>query len=397
LAAAVVEREAGAERARETAAATLRSDRAKVAADLARASAERDALVAQRTVPDRAALDAARDARDALLRDALGSADASALPRLAPAIGAADRIADARFDDASRLAQIESLSQRIHAMSVALGAADAEAVRLDADARAARDAWAARLATHGAPPLDAAGYRDWSAGHARLVEAFAQRDALDAELRAAELDAARHLGQLRDAYAAAGRPWPGASTLAAALAVARRALEADRQAASRRTRLVEDRARCARTLEQRRAALAALDAERAAADGDWTHAVTGLGLPPDAPAAALAERLDALEALRDALAAWASADRQRRLGAATIAQFRADTAALARRLGMDAPAPGDEPAFVDRVREALTAAERARDATLRLGTQREALETSRARELRRRDEARAGLDALRAR
>jgi uncharacterized protein YhaN len=397
LAAAEVEREAGAERARETAAATLRSDRAKVAVDLARVREERDALLAQRTVPDRAALDAARDARDTLLRDALGGTDTSALPRLAPAIDAADRIADARFDDASRLAQIESLSRRIDAMSVALGAADAEAGRLDADARAARDAWAARLATHGAPPLDAAGYRDWSAGHARLVEALAQRDALDAELRAAELDAARHLGQLSDAYAAAGRPWSGATTLAAALADARRALEADRQAASRRTRLVEDRARCARTLEQRRAALAALDAERAAADADWTHAVAGLGLPPDAPAAALAERLDALEALRDALAAWVSADRQRRLGAATIAQFRADTAALARRLGMDAPAPDDEPAFVDRVREALGAAERARDATLRLGTQREALETSRARELRRRDEARAGLDALRAR
>jgi uncharacterized protein YhaN len=397
LAAADVEREASAEHARETAAAALRASRAAVVADLAQVRAGRDALVAQRAVPDRAALEAARRARDGLLRDAIDGAGPSALPRLGSAIDAADRIADARFDDASRLAEIESLSRRIDAMQAALGTFDEEATRLEADARATREAWAARLASHGSPPLDPAGYRDWAVRQARLVEALAQRDAIDAELRAAELDVARHLGQLRDAYAAAGRAWPGAATLAAALADARRALEVEREASARRVRLAEAQARCARALAQRGAALGALQAERAAGAAAWADAAAGLGLPCEASAATLAGRLDALEALRDALAAWEAADRQRQVAAARIAQFREDAAALARRLGVEAPAPGDEPPFVDRVRDALAQAERARDARLELRTRLDGLRHVREREVRRRDEARDGLAALRAR
>ncbi len=397
LAGADVEREAAAERERETAVAALRANRAAVVSDLAQVRATRDALVAQRAVPDRAALEAARRARDALLRDAIDGVDPSALSRVAPAIDAADRLADARFDDASRLAEIDSLSRRIDAMQAALGVFDEEAARLEADARAARDAWAARLAARGSPPLDATGYRDWAARHARLVEALAQRDAVDAELRAAGFDVARHLAQLRDAYAASHRPWPGAATLAAALADARRALDAEREAAAHRTRLAEAQARCARTLAQRRAALDALDAERVAGAAAWGRAAAGLGLPPDASAASLGERLDALEGLRDALAAWEAVDRLRQVTAARIGQFRDDATALARRLGTDAPAPGDEPAFVDRVRAALAQAERARDARLALRTRIDALGQAREREVRRRDEARDGLAALRAR
>jgi uncharacterized protein YhaN len=397
LAAAAVEREAAAERERDTAAAALRANRATVSADLAQVRAGRDALVAQRAVPDRAALEAARRARDDVLRRAVDGADAAALPWLAPAIESADRIADARFDDASRLADIESMSRRIDAMQAALVTFDEQAVRLEGEARAAREAWTERLAAHGLPLLDAPACRDWAARHARLVESLAQRDAIDAELRAAELDVARHLAQLRDGYAAARRPWTGAATLAAALADARRALEAEREAAAGRARRVESQARCARAFEQRRAALDAIDTARAAGATEWARLAPRLGLPPDAPPSALAERLDALEALREALAAWEAADRQREVAAACIAQFRDDAAALARRLGARPPAPGDESAFVDAVHEALAQAERARDEALALRTRLDALGHAREREVRRRDEARDGLAALYAR
>jgi uncharacterized protein YhaN len=109
----------------------------------------------------------------------------------------------------------------------------------------------------------------------------------------------------------------------------------------------------------------------------------------------LAERLEALESLRDALLAWEAADRQRQVVAARIDPFRADVVALARRLGAQAPEPGDEPAFVDRVREALAQAERDRDARLALRARIDSLAQSREREQRRREEAGEGLAALR--
>ncbi|HYF61109.1 MAG TPA: AAA family ATPase, partial [Burkholderiaceae bacterium] len=394
--AAEADRAETARRELETARAALAARRAEPGSTLPALVAERAALAGARALVDRDALRDARRRRDARL-DALRGAPPApeALGALADGIVEADRLADARFDDASRIAGIEALSHRIDAISAALAGFDEEAARLDAaGARQARQ-WSARLAAAGMPAMEPAAYRDWAARHDRFLEAVQAREALAAEHRAARLDVERHRELLHAAYRSAGLEAPALPTLAAALAHARRLIDAARRDAAERARLRERLDRAVRERDRARAALAELDASIVAGEPAWARVAAALRLDASAAPGRVEARLDEFDGLRDALAAWESAERRLQVAGARIELFRTDAAALARRLGVPAPAPGDEAAFVAGARAALAEAERARDERIRLRADAASLDAAISGAARRRDEAQAGLALLR--
>jgi uncharacterized protein YhaN len=355
-------------------------------------------LIAQRAITDRQALVRARDARDAQLevarRDPMGDAGALALSALGPSIHEADRIADARFDDASRIAAIESLAHRIGQIEQALRAFDAEEHALVAESEALAREWARRLAACGLPPLAPAAYRDWAERHQRFLDALQAREAIAADHAAAERELARHLELLQAAYRGAGQAWPELPGLAATLAHARRVIDAAQHAERERARMRDALGAARREHDRRREALDALERTLAEAQPDWARRADTLRLGTDPSPAAFEARLDAFETLRDALAAWDDASGRLRAAEARIALFRRDACALAGRLGASDPGVGDEPAFVAGCGSVLAQAQRARDERLRLQTEAASLELAIAGATRRHEEAQAGIAAL---
>jgi len=360
--------------------------------------AQRTELSAQRAIADRDALGRARDVRDAQLqvaqRDPAGPAGAQALSTLGPAIRDADRIADARFDDASRIAAIESLAHRIGQIEQALRVFDADESALQAESGALAQDWVQRLAARGLPSLDPAAYRDWAERHQRFLDALQAREALAAEHDAAVHELDRHITLLQAAYAAAGQPWPGLPGLTGVLAHARRLIEAAQHADRARARSQDALGVARRERERRRDAVDALARLLRAERPGWAQLAASLRLPTDPSPGELEARLDAFESLRDALAAWDDANARLQEAEARIGLFGRDACALARRLAVAEPAAGDESAFVAGCGVALAQAERARDTRLRLLTEATSLEIAIADALRRHDQARAGIAAL---
>jgi uncharacterized protein YhaN len=394
-----VERASQAARAGLAGIESLRERIAALLDETAPLRAAREALAGQRAVVDRDALQSARTARDAQLAEARGAADEAARTQafgaLEADILAADRAADARFDDAARIADLESLTARITAADGRVEALRERLAQAGSALAEAGRAWHARLHAAGLPPLEPSDWPERLARQARLLDALRLRDELAADLRAGEADIARHLGLLDDAWRAVRHEPPALPTLAGRLAHGRALIEASRLAAAEHRRLQEAHLRDADELAAREAVLAGFEASFAAAAPAWAAAATALALDAGVSCTALEARLEAFDALRDALAVWEGAERERRLADGRLDAFRADAASLARRLGVAPPAHDAEPAFVAGCGTALADAQRARDERMRLQGERATLEAGLAVAERRRDEARAGLEALR--
>jgi uncharacterized protein YhaN len=363
--------------------------------------AQRLELGRRRTVLDRDTLEAARARRDALVRPT-GPAEAGGRapvdgPALALAIAEADRIADARFDDAARIVELESLAQQVAEQQRLLADCDAERRRLDAALDQDTDRWARQLAGRGLPPMDPSACREWLARHERLLEALGERDRLATELDAARREVERHRAGLQAALRDAGPPGPASASLAATLVQARERVEEAMAGAAQRGRLRTDLDRARQASDRHRAVLAEIDAERAEAAMAWARVAAALRLPAEAGPERLEAQLEEFDVLRDAAAAWDRANRDAQVADARIALVRGEVAALARRLARPAPEAGHEAAFVSACRAALAEAERARDTRLSLAGEADAQREVIAGAQRRLEEAQAVYAALRER
>lgn len=394
-----IERAAQGARTRRAGLDALRERIDAALGEVAPLRAAREALVGQRALVGRDTLLAARAAREARLHEARGASDDAprgrAFAALEAAIGDADRLADARFDDAARIAEIESLAMRIAATDARIAAqhealAQAEAVQAEADG-----AWRARLEADRLPPLEPADWPDRIARHARVLDALRARDELAVELHAVEAGIARHLGLLDEAWQALRRPPPALPTLAGRLAHGRAVIDEARLAAGEHRRLSDAHERDRQDLADRILTLEGLDASLAAAAPAWAELAAALALEADVACAALEARLEAFDTLRDALAAWEGAERGRRIADDRLEAFRVEAAVLAQRLGVAAPARDAESAFVANCGTALAEAQRAHEVRVRLQGELTTLQTGLAAAGRRREEALAGLDALR--
>jgi uncharacterized protein YhaN len=347
---------------------------------LVRLQREHRGLSQQQGVIDLSTLEAARGDRDAhfqmLQSDSADGSRALRIALLGASIAQTDRLADARFHDAARLAEIDSLQQRIADAQQAVSACDLESDRLEQKALQAALEWSAQLASRGLPVMAPQAWSGWAAHHQRLLEVLAARDALATEHRSILLQRDHHLQLLESAYAGINQSASGLPTLSASLRHARTLMTSLQQACADRRRLADAFEHALLDAQRHRDALAVLDREADSLRSSWQTLAGELRLDVSASSHELAAQLDAFDDLRDASLAFEAADRQWQLAAQQIEAFRIDARALARQLGEPEPLPGSEPSFVAACRASLEANQRAHDDRLRLQTEAQSLEQS---------------------
>lgn len=366
---------------------TLAERRRAAAAALAEAEAEARALARRREaaeaalaalaragpVPTRAAILAARAARDSALAEAAAAAAgggdaAGALARLPPLVAEADRLADAALTDAERVARHGAAEAELALLAPAEAAA-AERREAAARALAALDSdWAARLAPLGVAPQPPETMDGWIADAEAAAEAMARLAALEA--REAEAEALRAaLRPALEALAAAtggveAAPALPPAALARAIGQALAALEqvhADWRAAE------AARAGARRERAQAEAALARARAAAADWEGRYAAALAAAGLDRALPPAAARAALEAWREVSPALERHAEGERRAAGLERDIAAFETEARALAARLAPElaALAAGTiAEALTERLRAARADAVR-RDAALR--------------------------------
>ncbi|WP_372621028.1 AAA family ATPase [Falsiroseomonas sp.] len=355
---------AEAEAARD-AAATLVAETAALEEALAH-------LARGETVPTREVIAAERARRDAawrLIRRAIESGapppeDRAGLPEgpLPDAFealrDAADRLADARADDAQRVNDYAAKSARL-ALLRARQAEAASAVAATGQAAAiAEDAWIALWAPAGITPQGGEAMAAWR----RQRDEILRLAELATEARQRRDGIAGRRAEARTALLALAPDAAATPTLAALLAQAEeRCAAAEAAEAAHRSlaeRVEQERARAVEARGRHDDATAELGAFEA----EWRPAAAALGLAPGATA----------EDLEAALAAWtriAEAARAWRGDAARVAamqdaadSFAAATCALLTRLGAEDPAEPAAPAVARLARRLAEARNAQRDA-----------------------------------
>lgn len=375
---AALRRLAEAEAARLTAA----KDLATRAEELTRAQAIHATLTAGRPAPTEAALAALRAGRDALwqrLRPlATGTRppapeDRDTADALERATDEADRMADERLSESTRLADLARAEREIAERGVAHRAAERRAAEAQADLAALQAAWPDVWAGVPAPPADGRALDVLRAVEAirtareRLRQATLERERLAADARRARLDHEALRAALGLAPAAAGAP-----LAMAPLRRAREALEAAHQA---RRDAARDRAALERDLAELETRRDGLMAEAAALAREAAEIFPALAIRPEARAG------EARAALRLWREAQTEHDRlataERRIAGIDrdAAGFRAEMTALAQRLHL--PAPEDAAVFAIALRTRLDEARRldarAQEAQAALTLRRDAL------------------------
>ena len=311
-----------------------RRDLASIQAEIATLEAALAELARGGMVPMPDVVRAARARRDAaweILRRHL-SAEAPAGPAEPDAFEAlrdeADRLADARADDAQRVSDYAAKSARLaalrdqHAAALRTEAAAADGLAAD------EAAWGALWAASGLAPLSPPAMREWRAAREKVLE-------LDA--RAAELLRRRDaLAERRDAaraLLAPHLPAPHAPALAALLAAGEAACAELDEAEAAHRKLRDATAKAGDDVEDAQGKCVAAGEELAAGAEAWRPAVTLLGLPETAGPAEVEAALHAWSSVAEAATAWRAAEARIAQMEATLAALARETSALAERLG----------------------------------------------------------------
>ena len=368
---------------------------ARLTEELAAVEAKIALLSLGEVVPTPDAVAAARDARDRAwghLRSALvaGTAPvgASAIDGFEDLRDEADRLADRRADEATRVADYLGATAQRDALRRQLVAAEATLAEAGAMAAGAAAAWKALWAPAGIVPAPPAAMVEWR----RLRD-----DVLKAADRAAEGCQRRdECGVRRDrARAALGGDPAGTETLETLVLRAETDCAAAEAAAAAHRRRLETLAHEDAQLPE---LLAAAETAAAALDGwaaQWAEAVAAFGLPRDSTPAVAEAALAAWTRIAEAAPAWRSdSDRVAQM-TATLAAFARDADEVRTTLGepdRGAPAEAVAAQAVRRLAAALAAEQTAAELTTRIAAHLLAADTA----TRRRDEAEAALAALRA-
>lgn len=332
---------------RDRAAEAARDGRRRAAAVLERKRTDLAALASSGSLPDPAALQAARAHRDAgwhlIFRSAFTPAPPDAAEVIAwsggtplplayvDAVAAADDVADRRVEDAERVARAAQLANDIAAAEVALVAAATEADAAWRSFVEANTEWESLCAPLHLESPRLPDVRAFMAARDAAIVAVAQAS------RAS--DEARELGEQHAAWATRLRTLlpqaPADAELPALLLVADAELADAEETRDRRTRaeaaLAERRTALRDAKHGLQSAEAALDELR----GQWQGTLRKLGRPEDELPEATAAALRLIEELRSALAG--EADRAARIAGMLQdhARFAAGVEALARRVAPD--------------------------------------------------------------
>ncbi len=316
--------------------AERRRDRA---AEGARQRAARAELAAGAAVVDEGALDRARADRDALWQGYRTAPSAASAAALTAAIAAADRLADARFAAAERVAKLASLEAAEALLADDLAAIDRDAAELDERRQALARAWDALTAATPMAGVELALAVRWrsdarTAMELETVRFEAERTTARATARLAEVRAT-----MQAALAEHGVETAVDTGLAGLSAAADRTLERARERNAERAAKLEDARVAEAALREIDAELAELSAQDAADAASWTSALATIGVADATPPEAVLPLLAALRTARGHLEA--AAERRQRLetAAAEAEALAMEAARLARAAGLEVEEP----------------------------------------------------------
>ncbi|MDO9499585.1 YhaN family protein [Falsiroseomonas sp.] len=343
------------------AAAAAASERAAEVALAAEIGALEEAvqnLARGETVPTPALIAAERARRDAawaILRDHLASGTTAdpALPDIFEALrDQADRLADARADDAARVNDYAAKSARLDLLHTRGPQARAACQRADAAVAEAEAAWQALWQPAGLVAQDAATMAEWRRSRAEVLRLAEQQSA--AQRKRDELAARRGA-----ALAALHAVLPGPETLLAPVLDRAQDALAEAEGAQQQHRDLTRRA--AEAAEQVEAARHA-EARTAAALADfvpqWRAATEALRLPAEASAEAVERALGAWTRVAEAAKAWRSDAARVANMTQAIEAFGQETRQVLDRLGIP-PGEDSAPASVAQLTRRLAAAREA--------------------------------------
>ncbi len=321
--------DAAASRLDATAAAldAARRAAASLAAEVAALEEEVEHLARGETVPTRAVIAAARARRDAAWAEIrAGAGDAPLFESLRDE---ADRLADARADDAQRVNDYAAKQARLALLRTRQEEAAAAIEAAAREASAAEAGWVALWAPAGIVPAAPAAMAEWRRAREEVLrllalaaEAASRRDAL-ADRRDRARDALRPL-------------LPGAAPdapLAALLARALDALEAAEDAAAAHRRLADRLAQAADQVAEAESRLRAGREALAAFEPEWGAAAQDLALAEGSGAEAVEAALGAWTRIAEAARAWRGDEARVAAMQAALAAFGQEAAALGAAAG----------------------------------------------------------------
>jgi chromosome segregation protein len=307
---------------------------ATLAAEVAALEEAVEHLARGEVVPTRDVIAAARARRDAAwaaFRD--GAADEA--PRYETLRDEADRLADARADDAQRVNDYAAKQARLALLRGRQAEAAAAIEAAGAAATAAQAAWAALWSPAGITPDTPAAMAEWR----RAREEVLRLAALEAEARARR----DGLAERRDQARAALRPLlPGAApdaSLSALLALALDAMEQAEAAAQAHRRLSDRLAQGGDQVTEAQSRLRAATADLAGFEPEWGVAAQALSLPEGSGAEAVEAALGAWTRIAEAARAWRNDEARVAAMQAALSAFGQEAAALGAAAGEAAEAP----------------------------------------------------------
>lgn len=305
-----------------------------LAAEVAALEEAVEHLARGEVVPTRDVIAAARARRDAAwaaFRD--GAADEA--PRFEALRDEADRLADARADDAQRVNDYAAKQARLALLRGRQAEAATAIEATGAEATAAQAAWAALWSPAGITPDTPAAMAEWR----RAREEALRLAALQAEARARR----DGLTERRDQARAALRPLlPGAApdaSLAALLALALDAMEQAEAAAQAHRRLSDRLAQAGDQVTEAQSRLRAATADLAGFEPEWGAAAQALSLPEGSGAEAVEAALGAWTRIAEAARAWRNDEGRVAAMQAALSAFGQEAAALGAAAGEAAEAP----------------------------------------------------------
>jgi uncharacterized protein YhaN len=305
-----------------------------IRAEIATLAARQDELARGGEVPTAEVIAAARARRDesweAIRRqlDGTEAPDAARADAFEALRDAADRLADARAEDAERVSDYAACTARLVALRAELAAAEQREAEAAAALATAEDAWRGLWAPSGLAAGRPAEMREWRAARDRVLE-LAEKAA--AQRRARDGLAARRAAAM--ALLAAQLSPPHATTLAGLLAAAEDALAALDAAEEAHRRLRDAAAAAATTLEEARGLAADAAAVLEAGAEAWRPAVTLLGLAESAGPKQVEAALQDWSVVAEAASAWRAATARIEQMEAALGVLAQEAAALAEVLG----------------------------------------------------------------
>ena len=324
-------------RSLDEAAAALEAARRKLsetAAEIAALEASLAELARGRTVPTPEVIAAARARRDEawgiIRRHMAGEVPTEpAQPDAFEALrDEADRLADARADDAQRVSDYTAKSARLAALREQRSGAERTEAEAVAGLAAAQEAWRAVWTASGLVPLSPLAMREWRAAREKVLELEARR--AEQQRRCEDFVARREAA--RSLFGSC-LPEPHAPTLSALLAQAETACAALEAAEDTHRKQREAAAKAAEDVEEARAKREAAAADLAAGAEAWRPTVALLGLPGTADPEEVEAALAAWSSIAEAAGAWRAAETRIAQMEGALAALAREAATIAERLG----------------------------------------------------------------